>query len=295
MKTKFPYNHIEYDKYFNDYFKREDAITMIPSKEEMLELAHKGIVKAHIELKVLPEGTKAEEGDTLTLRTESVLPKFNKEKVTISIGRGLYDKTLEKALVGKRVGERTSVTVKEEAVTAEILEIKRKIVPEPTDAMVVEMQEKDYQGNLIQTVAEYEKFMIEGKRSEALANINYFVTEAIIQDYPMTEYEESDIVILGQLERDMFRDIFMKEKGIDLLTCSKEEMQENLHCDSMEEFITMRHEWYQMKIQQCLIFLDILGLPCEGKTDPLDHYEVLSELQEKMFNLIEKKMKERNA
>lgn len=295
MKTTFPYNHIDYDKYFNEYLEKADAITRIPSREEMLALAHKGIVKAHIELKEVPEETKAEEGDTLTLHTESVLPKFNKEKVTVSIGRGLYDKALELALVGKVKGECICTTVKGEDVTAQILEIKRKTVPEPTDEMVAELQEKDYQGNEIKTVEEYEKYMVEGKRMEALANINYYVTSAIIKDCPMTEYEESDIEALGQLEKTMFIELFKKEKGIDLLACTKEEMQEHLGCDTIDDFVTKRHEWYQMKIQQCLIFLDILNLPCEGKTDPLDHYEVLSELQDKMFDLIENKLKERNA
>ena len=45
-----------------------------------------------------------------------------------------------------------------------------------------------------------------------------------------------------------------------------------------------------MKIQQCLVYLNILGLPCQGKTDPLDHYEVLSELQMKMFDTIKEKL-----
>ena len=57
----------------------------------------------------------------------------------------------------------------------------------------------------------------------------------------------------------------------------------------------MRRDWYKIKIAQCLIYLNILGLPAEGKTDPLDHYEVLSELQEKMFERIREELERRNT
>ena len=84
-------------------------------------------------------------------------------------------------------------------------------------------------------------------------------------------------------------------EGRDLLKLSREEMQEKMHCDSLDVFVAQRHDWYKMKVQQCLIYLNILGLPCEGPTDPLDHYEVLSELQNKLFDLIKAELARRNA
>ena len=67
----------------------------------------------------------------------------------------------------------------------------------------------------------------------------------------------------------------------------------NVH--SLDDFIALRREWYQMKIRQGLIYLNILALPCEGKTDPLDHYEVLSELQMKMFDKIRMELERRKT
>ena len=296
MNTKFPYQEqISFDTYLDQYLQRDDAIRRIPSEAELKELARKSVVKDQLVLAPLPEGECAALGDTLTLRTTSELPKFNKERVTVSIGRGLYDKGLEEALVGKKAGESCTVTIKDKPVAATILEIKRKTAPEPTDEMVEALQEKDYKGNPLRTYAEYEAFICEGKTSEALANVNYYMMQKILEDYPVTEYDEEDIRVLGELERAFFREITLEQDGVDLETLSKEEMQERMHCDSMADFVVMRHDWYKMKIHQCLVYLNLLGLPCEGKTDPLDHYEVLSKLQQTMFEKIKTELTRRNA
>lgn len=293
MNTKYPYGKIDYSKYFESYMAREDAIHSLPAPEDLKELARKAIVKDHLVLQPLPEGTKAEIGDTLTLKTVSELPKFHKEKVAVSIGRGLYDKGLEEALVGKQVGDSVSVLVKEQNVTATVLEITRKVAPMPTDEMVLALQAKNHQNKLITTVAEYEAFVAEDKVLSTLAEINYYTMTPLLEDYPIAEFDESDIAILGKLERDMFRDLFLKESGIDVETATPEQMQELLQVNTMDEFIALRREWYQMKIHQCYTYLNILGLPCEGKTDPLDHYEVLSELQMMMFDKIKNMLAER--
>lgn len=296
MKTVFPYQErIDFDAYLDKYLQREDAIRRIPGEAELKELARKGVVKDHLVLAPLPEGARAEEGDTLTLRTVSELPKFNKDRVTVTIGRGLYDKGLEEALVGKAAGETCQVLVKEKPVTATVLEIKRKIAPEPTDEMVEAMGEKDYRGNLIRTCAEYEKFICAGKTYEAVGHVGYFMMGELIKDYPLTEYREEDLKALGNLERVSFHKLYLEEQGIDICKLTKEEAQELWHCDSFDGFIAMRHEWYKSKVHQCLILLNILGLPCAGRTDPLDHYEVLGELTELFYDKIRAGLVRRNA
>lgn len=296
MKTVFPYEgQIDFDSYLDKYLQREDAIRRIPTQAELKKLARKGVVKDQLVLAPLPEGACAQLGDTLTLRTVSELPKFNKERVTVSIGRGLYDKGLEEALAGKKVGEGCEVAVKGKPVSATVLEIKRKTAPEPTDEMVEAMGEKDYKGNLIRTYAEYEKFICEGKTYEAVGAVNYYMMTDIIADYPLTQYDEEDIRALGDLEREMFHKLFLEEKGVDLYQMPKEQMQEMWHCDSFDEFIAMRYEWYKTKIHQCLIYLNLFDLPCEGRTDPLDHYEVLAELTEMMYDRIKTELARRNG
>ena len=291
MKTKFPYGPIDFDSYFQQYLAREDAVKMLPDRQEIRELARKNVVKDHLILVPLKDGEAAKTGDTLTLCTQSSLPKFNKDQVTVSIGRGLYNKALEEALVGLKKGETCHVTVKDQPVSATILGIKRKAAPEPTDEMAAELHQKDFDGKELTTLAEYEDYLIKEKTMEAVSTVNYYVMESIMKDYPVDHYEEEDIRVLGELEKESFHRLFLEQEGVDLFTLPREEMQERFHCDTFDDFITMRYDWYKIKIHQCLIYLNILGLPCEGKTDPLDHYEVLSELTQKMYDKIEKMLR----
>jgi len=294
MNTEFPYGRIDYASYFDRYMEREDAVRRIPTPQELKELARKSIVREQLVLETQPQGTLAQEGDTLVLRTVSELPKFNKPRVTVTLGRGLYDRELEAMLVGLPAGGSVTATLRDKRVDAAILEIKRKVVPEPTDEMVRQLEVKNDKREPISTVAEYEAYIAEQKTSEALSTINYYVTEMILKDYPISEYDEEDIKILGQLERKTFRKLFLEENGVDVETATKEQMQELLHVDSMDDFIAVRREWYQVKIQQCCVYLNILELPCEGENDPLDHYEVLSELTQKMWDKIKTMLLERS-
>lgn len=287
MNTQFPYEKIDYMSYIQRYFQREDAIRALPDEEELRQLAHKAIVKEHLSLSVQPEGTKAEPGDTLTIATVSDLPKFNKPRTTVSLGRGLYHKVLEQALVGLTVGESCHIVINDMPVAATVLEIKRKIVPQPTDEMVVAMDAKDSFGNPLRTVAEYEAYVITDKRRSLEAEVNYYVNEMIIQDHPIESFDEEDIRVLGDLERVAFHRFFLEKEGIDLYQLSKEEMQERFECDSYDAFIDARYDWYKIKIHHCLIFGKVLGIPLEGRYDPLTRYEVLSDLTMLMFDKIE--------
>ena len=294
MKTVFPYTEkIDFGAYIDKYLEREDAIKRLPTEEELLELARKSIVREQLVLAPLPDGTAAEEGDTAVLRTESDIPKFNKPSVTVTLGRGLYNRDLEAAVIGLKVGETASVTVGDRPVKATVLALKRKQVPEPTDEMVRALGQKDLKGSPINTVGEYEAYVREQKTLETLFNVGYYVMEDILGDYKVEDFDEDDIRILGELEADNFIKLFLEKEGIDL---TKEVPQgwRDQGVNSLEEFIKARYDWYKVKITQCLIYLNILDLPCEGRTDPTDHYEVLSELQMKVIELIKEELERRN-
>ena len=296
MNTKFPYKgQIDFNKYLNEYFQREDAHRKLPSEEELNELARKSIIREQLVLLPLPEGTKAEVGDTAALKTESAIPKFNKERVTVTLGRGLYSKELEPQLIGKAVGDTVETEINGEKVRATVLELKRKQAPEPTDEMVQELAQKDYNGNPITTVSDYVQYIRETKTNEILGHVNYYTISKIIEDYPIAQYDEEDIRILGELEKQSFIKMFREKDGIDLEKEVPKDWEEGMGVHSIDEFIEKRRDWYQMKIQQSLIFLNILGLKPEGKTDPCDHYEVMMELQVKIFDKIREALERRNA
>lgn len=291
MKTKLPYGKIDLQKYWNAYMEREDAIRHLPSEKELEVLAEKSIVKERLTLAALPEEEPAQRGDTVTMSTQSVLPKFNKAKVTVSLGRGLYNKELETMAIGKKAGDSFSLVIQGEQVSVAISGIQRKTAPKPTDEMVAAMGVKDNKNQPITTVESYVSFFKEQDVQMKLANINYYLMEAILNDYPVTEYDEGDIQRLGELERAFFIRTFLEQEGIDLTReVPKSWEEDGVH--SMDEFIAQRYEWYKMKIHQCLVYQNLLDVPDTGAFDPLDHYEVLGELIMKMFDLIQKKLEE---
>lgn len=294
MRTQLPGAYtIDYDKYFDAYMSQPDAIRELPTEKELMELAHKAITREQLVLLPLPQGEPAIRGDTATIKVASNMPRYNKEKVTVTLGRGLYNKELEEELISHRVGDAISVSIQGEPVTAGILELKRKQVPEPTDEMVMALQAKTDDGKPISTVKEYEDFIRQEKVMSTLANVNYYVSIKILDDLPEITYDEEDIRALGELEREFFIKLFLETEKIDIRVDIPDGWKQD-GIQTLDDFIAARREWYQMKIKQCLMFLNILGLPCEGKTDPLDHYEVLGELQMQIFDLIRAKLERRN-
>lgn len=281
---------IDLDACLETYFRTPGAVTALPREAELKDLARKAIVKDHLILAEMPKDSAAQMGDTVTLRVSSSLARFNHPQVTATLGRGLYDRDLEAAVVGKRIGEAVRAVCRGADVDATVLKICRMQFPEPTDEMVEALHQSDDRGNQIHTVAEYEAYVAEEKTTEALSTVYQSILEQLVKDYPVTDYAPDDIAALGALEKDALRNIVLETEGIDLCALSKAEMQQRWQCDSFDDFIALRSEWYRVKIHQCLILLNLLDLPCEGKTDPLDHYEVLSELTASFLELLKNRM-----
>ena len=287
MKTRLPYNcRIDLKEYLDRYFLKADAVKKLPSDKELKDLAVRSIVKDHIELAQIPEGESAAAGDVAELKTESALSRFNKTSITVTLGSGLYDKKLEEAVIGLKKNESTEVFCHGEAVAVTVLKISRKYVPEPTDEMVKALKQTDTENKPVNTVAEYEAYVKDQKITEALSLVFGGVMEMICRDFPLKEYDEDDIRILGRLEKEWFRSYVLEDEGVDLCALSEDEMMKRWNCRSFDEFISMRRDWYKIKIHQCLIMLNMLKLPCEGRTDPCDHYEVYQELTQETFERI---------
>ncbi|GEM_PF-3597128 len=294
LKTPFPYDPIDYEAYFDAYLGREDAVKTLPDREELRALARKNIVKGHITLEEIPADEAVASGDTVSFSCESTLPKYNKEKITVSIGRGLFNRPLEDALIGAKKDEVLETSADGEPVRVRILSIRRKLVPEPTDEMAAEMGVKDMRQQPVTTVAGYEEMIYEQKRMEVLGAVNYYVTEPIFRDHPVMDCAAEDLSALADLEERMFYEMFLRDEGIDLYKESKEAMQARWGCDSFRDFIALRYDWYKIKVQQCLVYANILGIPLTGEMDPTKRYEVLSELTLKMYDRAEEAMKKRS-
>lgn len=77
-----------------------------------------------------------ENGDTAVLRCHSELPRFDRESVTLIVGKGLLDQTLERGILGMAPGQSRSLQVGGAAVEVELLSATRTQLPQRTDEAI---------------------------------------------------------------------------------------------------------------------------------------------------------------
>lgn len=79
---------------------------------------------------------RVEAGDIVRLRCRSEKPKFQKDSITVNVGKGLYSRELEARLPGLAVGGEGTLTIQGAQVSFQVLEIQRTVLPELTDEFV---------------------------------------------------------------------------------------------------------------------------------------------------------------
>lgn len=77
-----------------------------------------------------------ENDDTAVLRCRSELPRFDRESVTLIVGKGLLDKELEQGILGMAPGQSRSLQVGGAAVEVELLSATRTQLPQRTDEAI---------------------------------------------------------------------------------------------------------------------------------------------------------------
>ncbi|RLK63463.1 hypothetical protein D3H64_04310 [Atopobacter sp. AH10] len=86
---------------------------------------------------------------------EGAPAKFNREKATIKLGKGFYDKAIENELIGKLVGESYSLTTGDFTVEVKILAAKFMDIQPVNDEMI---QKEEING--VDTLEEYKRVML---------------------------------------------------------------------------------------------------------------------------------------
>lgn len=109
----------------------------------------------------LQDASAVEADDMVTLCCQSSNAKFNKEKVTLKVGRGLYDIDLEQSIIGMQKGDQKVVTLGDFSVDVKVLDIKRMVLPELNDENV-----KGFGIKGIGSVADLEQFYINLQHQE---------------------------------------------------------------------------------------------------------------------------------
>lgn len=226
-----------------------------------------------------------EKGFRVAIRTQSSLPKFNKEKTTLTVGAGLYDPTVEERLVGMRAGESAEVAVKGEAVCLTVLKAERKHIPELTDEMAVEL---GIEG--VDSLAAYRAFMAGKIRTAYASELGKKVLEKLVEHAAFSAICEEDITQVIDLEYAALNARFGLDKlspeewARDFGKVELKEYYEQIYPDvamifgttGKESFYGSRKENAISAIKNSLVLQGILG----SETDPTIEPKTESKLKE---------------
>ncbi len=102
------------------------------TEEELMEQ----LDKVRMRHAVMVEADTVERDDFVTLDTASDLPKFQKSGITVRVGKDLYSRELEEAILGMKTGEERAVTIPEGNVRVAIRAIRRRELPSLNDETV---------------------------------------------------------------------------------------------------------------------------------------------------------------
>lgn len=103
------------------------------AEQETLQQAITALLQSHMEL-VAAQSVEA--GSIVYLSVVSNLPRFNRVKVPVTVGLGLYNSDLEAAILGKNVDETFSLTIDGSQVKGTILSVQTRKVPADASALV---------------------------------------------------------------------------------------------------------------------------------------------------------------
>ena len=107
------------------------------------------------------EARTVSEGDTVTLCCRSENPRFQKDNVTVPVGKGLFSKALEAKMIGLPVGETRTFDLDGTAVTLTVTNAIHTVLPELRDETVASFGMEG-----VSTVAELRRYCI-GKQVDA--------------------------------------------------------------------------------------------------------------------------------
>ncbi|HEX3017292.1 MAG TPA: hypothetical protein VHP31_05490 [Caproicibacter sp.] len=162
-------------------------------------------------------------GDKATIRVSSALAKFNREKVPVSVGTGLYYADLEAALIGLKAGESGTITVKGETVSFTVLGVEQPCRPDPTDEMVLA---QDIEG--VTTVAQFSAYVLKQKREEYLKTLVEQLLDQMILQSDFSAIDPQDVKEATDLRYTVMRERFL-HSGTDLDALTSEEWSQTIY------------------------------------------------------------------
>lgn len=202
-------------------------------------------------------------GDKVTLRIKSTLSRFNKEKISITVGSGLYDETIEEKLVGMCVGETATVTARGENAVFTVLSANRISYPELNDEMALNQKIDG-----IHTVGQYRDHVLGMEQRSVVGEITDEIVEQLIGCSEMSPIDSEDISMSLQAFYGSIRQHYLRIH-VDVDQLPAEDWPKVFGVQNKEELFKGMLSYGAEKVMPiCLISCALLEKPCEGDYDP---------------------------
>lgn len=197
-------------------------------------------------------GTKVEadvvsDGDVVEISSESKMAKFNKPSVMINVGKGLFDKALETALVGMKKGEKKEVaafggkasanitvnriihTILPELAESELKEIRKECINRQIDRLIDEDEDADIASAMLcLKVVENSEFVFDDAEK---AWVEEMIEEKI------ADFDEEEIL-------DVLRDIHFSTFKTAVIGCDMAEAEDDVLTEEDYEKYIEKHLAY---------------------------------------------------
>ncbi len=173
--------------------------------------------------------------DMVTLSCAGAVPRFNKNHITVRVGKGLFSRELEQGMIGMKQGETGTVLVKGEPVSVTIEGITREVLPEPTDELAARCGIA-----WIHTGEDIIKYCRGKQFDEALAEQGdnvYGLLMREVEENSAFELDPEEVeATQGKTLREICKNSWAKGRTLDEIP--DEEFRENFQ-SSKEEFLNM--------------------------------------------------------
>ena len=182
---------------------------------------------------------EAAEGDLAVCHLTSTVPRFQKDRLKVLIGAGLFEPVLENAVIGMRPGDEKTVILPEGKVQVSLMEVSRKVIPQPSDEMVSRLGLEGVAG-----VEDYREYLRSQMRLELAKNLSMqpleHLIETVLEGSEFVLFKEDwETIVRQRLDRS--RVLFLQE-GIDIEKAGPSDFEHRIPVKSYYELAAMEQE-----------------------------------------------------
>jgi FKBP-type peptidyl-prolyl cis-trans isomerase (trigger factor) len=171
------------------------------------------------------EAETVEAGDIVEISCKSESSRFNKDKVSLKVGLGLFSKQIESQLRGMKTGETASVSEKSGTVEVKILKVTRTVLPELTDKNV-----SKWGLEKVKNVAGLRSYIISSLKQQYIADVaeSYAIyIQNLANEKSVFELDSEELEDQKKAGEKMALEM-IKSQGFDPDTITEDEAQEIL-------------------------------------------------------------------